>query len=750
MNTVNKNIELLAPGGDVDAIKAAIAAGADAVYCGLDKFNARNRAANINFEELQGVLRLAHKNSCEVFITLNIIIVESEIPALTGLLNKLINTSINGIIVQDLGMFYLLSKYFTGLKIHASTQLTTHNEGQIHFLSKLNASRVNLSRELAIHEIKDLTAIGHQHNILTEVFVHGSFCISFSGICYMSSVHGGNSGNRGRCSQPCRDKYQTTPEGKDYPLNLKDNSAFFDLKELVDAGVASLKIEGRIKKFDYVYTVVNAWRKQLRRFYSQNKLNDDKSELYKVFNRDFSNSFLKGDINKDMFIDDPRDHSIKHLSELKNYISNEAKEQDELEFYKEKEEIKIKVENKIKELSIAKAPLIISISGKNGTPLKVSVLTPDRSFDVLSEIKLVNVGTQPLDSDMVLKRLKVLNDTEYYIKHLELKNLQGDLYLPFKELTSIKKRLLFILNGSKELLAPIDVPVIKKQNNVKIKPTLSVLITSQKDIHLCNKTDVNIYFQLPNSFKNKCTEFTELFINNKKLIPWFTSVLIGEDYTAAIEFLRQVQPKRIVTNNTGIAYEAYKKGIPWIAGPYLNIVNSFSLLCLKENFNCSGAFISNEINKEQIRNINKPENFNLYYSIYHPIVLMTSRQCLFHQVTGCEKHKIDDTCIPECEKSSSITNMKKASFFIEKTKGNYHAVYNEANFLNTEIITDLPDVFSVFFIDLRDVNTATNMEMGKSGVIKHFENLLLGKANSSQELKQNIHPSTNSQYKKGI
>lgn len=747
---MNKKIEILAPGGDVDAIKAAIAAGADAVYCGLEKFNARNRAANISFEELQGILRLAHKNNCQVFITLNIIILESEIPALIGLLNKLINTRIDGVIVQDLGMFYLLSKYFKGLSIHASTQLTTHNGGQIHFLSRLNASRVNLSRELNIREIKYLSAIGHQHNMLTEVFVHGSYCISFSGICYMSSVHGGNSGNRGRCSQPCRDRYVTTASDKDYPLNLKDNSAFFELKELADAGVDSLKIEGRIKKFDYVFTVVNAWKKQLQRFYNQKKLLDDNSYLYKVFNRDFSNSFLKGDLHKDMFIDDPRDHSIKHLSELKNYASIEEQEQDELKLYKEKEEIKAKVENKINKLSIAKAPLIISISGENGKPLKASVVTPDTSFEVRSNINLVNVGTQPLDREIVWKRLKALNDTEYYIKHLELKNLQGDLYLPFKELTSIKKRLLFILNGSKELLAPVDVPVLKKRKSVKIKSTLSVLISSQKDIDLCNGTDAEFYFQLPNSFKDKCAEFIELFINNKKLIPWFPSVLMGEEYTAAVEFLKQVQPKRIVTNNTGIAYEAGKNGIPWIAGPYLNVVNSYSLLCLKENFNCSGAFISNEINKEQIRNINTPKDFKLYYSIYHPIVLMTSRQCLFHQVTGCEKSKIDDTCISSCEKYATITNMKNATFFIEKAKGDLHAIYNETNFLNTDIVTDLPDVFSSFFIDLRDIQTKTNIDPDKSGIIELFENLVSGVSDSASELQQIIQPSTNAQYKKGI
>jgi len=181
-NSINRKIELLAPGGDIDSIKAAILAGADAVYCGLAKFNARNRAVNIGFDDLQGILRLAHQNNCQVFLTLNIIIVDREIPFIISILNKLINTSIDGIIVQDLGLFYLLSKYFKSLKIHASTQLTTHNEGQIKFLSKLKATRVNLSRELNIQEIRALTSVAHQKNILTEVFVHGSYCISFSGI----------------------------------------------------------------------------------------------------------------------------------------------------------------------------------------------------------------------------------------------------------------------------------------------------------------------------------------------------------------------------------------------------------------------------------------------------------------------------------------------------------------------------------------------------------------------------------------
>ncbi|MCK5721306.1 MAG: U32 family peptidase, partial [Gammaproteobacteria bacterium] len=268
--------------------------------------------------------------------------------------------------------------------------------------------------------------------------------------------------------------------------------------------------------------------------------------------------------------------------------------------------------------------------------------------------------------------------------------------------------------------------------------------------HLCDETSADIYFQLPNHFKNKLSEFVELFANNKRLIPWFPAVLIGENYRAAIELLEQVQPERIVTNNTGIAYAAYEKEISWVAGPYINLVNSFSLLCLKEKFNCDGAFISNEISQSQIKKITKPDNFKLTYSISHPIVLMTTIACMFHQVSGCKKNIVDDKCIQRCEKSSSITNLKDVSYFIDKEKGGYHTVYNEANFLNTDIVNDIPDIFSSFFIDLRDIKTNTQTDISKVKIIKLFEEHLNGGSDSITELKQNIYPSTSSQYRKGI
>ncbi len=756
---MKNKIELLAPGGDIDAIKAAIIAGADAVYCGLDRFNARNRAENITLGDLAGIIRLAHQHDCEVFLTLNVIIVENELPALIALLNRVVNTRIDGIIVQDLGVCYLLAKYYPSLSIHASTQLTTHNAGQIKFLHKLSATRVNLSRELNLDEIAALSTVAHAHNMLTEVFVHGSNCIAFSGLCYMSSVHEGKSGNRGQCSQPCRDQYQTTAEGYDFPLNMKDNSAFSDLGGLYEAGVDSLKIEGRIKKYHYVHTVVDSWRKQLQHFYQRNRVAEGEGALRKVFNRDFSNAFLKGEISRNMYIDNPRDNTAIYRAQMSGQTIEVALPTAKREVFEQKAEIVNDVEQQINQLSIEQAPLILSVSGQAGTPLTLSVKTPDLSFQIHSQRMLVKASSeveckkgaaQPIDSALLLERFKAINESEYFINEIVLDDLDSDLILPFKDFVALKKQILYRLNGSKEYAAPVVLPRNKQQREKINSPELSLLISSPDDVHLCTDTSATVFYQLPNSYKKGDTKYEALFTDNEALIPWFPSVLIGDDYLAAVALLDKVKPKQIVTDNTGIAYEAYHRGIDWIAGPQLNLVNSYSLLCLKEVFNCRGAFISNEISRGQMCKIARPDNFKIYYSIYHPIILMTSRACFFYQVTGCKKNIVDGACIQRCEKSSSITSMNDVTMLIKKRRGDYHTIYNETNYLNTEVVSEVKNLVTNYFIDLRDVKTDTQVDVAKAELTQLFQRTISGEAEAANALEQVILPTTHRQYAKGI
>lgn len=777
---MRSEIELLAPGGDVDAIKAAIVAGADAVYCGLDTFNARNRASNVSFDELVGVIRLAHQYRCKIFLTLNIVILEREFKSLAVLLSKLANTTLDGVIVQDIGMFNLIKKHFPSLDIHASTQLTTHNVGQIPFLKKLGASRVNLSRELSLREITALTEVAKENETLVEVFVHGSLCVAFSGLCYSTSASVGNSGNRGRCSQACREEYETTPSGNNFPLNIKDNSAFFDLPALIEAGVHSFKIEGRIKGANYVHTVVDSFRKQIDGFVNTGELTQDGERLYQVFNRDFSNAFLRGDLNQSMFIDNPRDNSTKHTIEKSNAISVVQIHQVEQELHQQNKEIKATVFDKIKCLSIDKLPLSLKFSGALNEPLVIVATTnnshisvnitentveniaksitenENQEFTVQSTSLLVKSDQSSIDTSVIEKRFKSFNNSSYNLTKMDTDNLAEGLTIPFKELTALKKQLALLLNDNKALLSEVKLPPLEhhpkqvSNNENESSPKLSILICDEADMALADSANADIYFKLPDAYKRDCTKYIGFFKENPNLIPWFPSVLIGKDYDVALNILQQVKPKLIVTNNTGIAYEAYRLGVKWIAGPFLNTTNSYALMALKEDFDCSGAFISNEINKLQMRNIARPENFKLFYSIYHPILLMTSRQCFFQQSVGCEKPRIDNGCMLSCDKSTSITNLKGDTFAIDKQKAGYPNIYNQDQFLNMEIINDLSELFDGFMIDLTNIGAGDKASPDKTELINQFEQLLTGQNDTMETINNLVPESTVSQYHTGL
>lgn len=775
---MNSKIELLAPGGDVDAIKAAIIAGADAVYCGLDTFNARNRASNISYDELIGIIRLAHEYECQIFLTLNIVILEREFKSLAKLLSKLANTTLDGVILQDMGLFYVIKKHFPTLDIHASTQLTTHNIGQIPFLKKLGASRVNLSRELNLREITAMAVVGRENNILTEVFVHGSLCVAFSGLCYSTSASVGNSGNRGRCSQACREEYETTATGNNFPLNIKDNSAFFDLPALIDAGVNSFKIEGRIKGASYVHTVVDSFRKQIDGFVETGELTQDGERLYKVFNRDFSNAFIRGDLNQSMFIENPRDNSKNHAIDANKAISVVQIHEVEQNLNKEKDEITANVFDKIKHLSIDKISLTLAFSGEAGQPLTVTVTTQEsapslvsiaalattdkqNSFVVHSTLLLTKSEHAGIDKATIEKRFKSLNNAEFNLITLTVEAIAENVSIPFKALTALKNEVAYLLNNKVAILPEVTLP--KLENYEKLPPNdltkranLSLLICDEADVYLTDVTDADIYFKLPDAYKRGCTKYVGFLQENLRLIPWFPPVLIGKDYDVALNILEQVKPKLIVTNNTGIACRAYELGIKWIAGPFLNTTNTYSLLAMQEAFECSGAFISNEINKQQIKTIARPKNFTMHYSIYHPILLMASRQCFFQQSVGCEKPRIDNGCMLSCDKSTSITNLKGDSFAIDKQKAGYPSIYNQDQFMNMEIIDDLANVFDDFMIDLTNIGAGDKASPDKALLIRQFEQLLsvadesYDVSNVKNALNTMVPESTNIQYHNGL
>jgi len=742
-------IELLAPGGDLDSIRAAIAAGTNAIYCGLDRFNARNRANNLSLSDLRCVIQMAHQHQCQVFLTLNIVIVENELIALVDLLNKIVNTHVDAVIVQDLGLLYLLKKFFPQLKAHASTQLTTHNGGQVKFLAHLDVTRVNLSRELSLKEISEVSVISKSHKVEIEVFVHGSQCLSFSGLCYISSVQNGSSGNRGRCGQPCRDAYEITAQGKTYPLNLKDNSAYFDLPQLIASGVDSLKIEGRIKKYPYVYKVVTAWRNQIDRFFLNQTLITSKTELYSVFNRDLSNSFLLGDLSKQTFIDSPRDYSALYLATQHDSQAQQTLENAKQELFELKAILNDTVEQKISSVHIGLRPVVITVKGAFNEPLSVLVETEELRFTVTSSVLLKKTRVDVLDDEALLKRFKVINETDCFIKSIHTQGLEKDLYLPFQQVNALRDEILHGLMGKRMVPPVVLKPIVVAENQV-VLPRLSIIIDALDDAYLSDDTDVRVFLSLPNCLVGRQEELLAVFSSFPRLIPYFPAVLIGEDYTQAVAFLNQLHPSLILTDNTGIAYEAYERGIAWLAGIHLNLTNSYALKCLKDYFLCRGAYVSNELKKMQLKVLKAPDDFELIYSVYHPQKVMTSRACLFFQTSGCSKSKMDDSCLSTCAKETTITNAKSDVLYITKKKGQYNAIYHSSNFLNLAIVTELPNKFSSLSVDLSSIRTQTKPINNKKHVIGLFKDCIDDHSQAAIELQQLLSPSSHAQYKRGL
>ena len=253
---VNNKAELLVPAGSVDSFRAAIRGGAHAVYLGLQQFNARARANNFTEEQLPAIMQEARNHGAKVYITLNTVIKNDEIPRLLDFLAYLEHLRVDAIIVQDWGVFALARQFFPRLTVHASTQMGTHNSAGVGFAAALGIKRVVLARELTGSELE---TIARQSSCELEVFIHGALCYSFSGQCFFSSYIGGRGANRGMCSQPCRMVYKDENQQK-YLFNLKDNQQLDQLEKLNEWGIHSFKIEGRMKSADYVFRVASAYR----------------------------------------------------------------------------------------------------------------------------------------------------------------------------------------------------------------------------------------------------------------------------------------------------------------------------------------------------------------------------------------------------------------------------------------------------------------------------------------------------------
>ena len=305
---MTKKIELLAPAGNAECLRAAVNAGADAVYLGLGEFNARRNADNFTIDDLRESCEYAHLRGVRVYVTLNIEILPSELQNALDFARDAYYAGADAFIVQDIGLAQNLAQYVPGARLHISTQMNTHSAAGIEFAARLGAKRVTLARELSVAEIAELAEIADSFGMEIETFAHGAICISYSGQCLMSSMIGGRSANRGLCAQACRLPYElhradvegALPAEGEHLLSPRDLCSINLLPQLVDAGVSSFKIEGRMKSADYVYAVTSVYRSVLDRVLSGADTDavkatvDEENRLAEAFSRGFTTAYMTG------------------------------------------------------------------------------------------------------------------------------------------------------------------------------------------------------------------------------------------------------------------------------------------------------------------------------------------------------------------------------------------------------------------------------------------------------------------------
>ena len=528
-----KKIELLAPAGNMDSLVSAISAGADAVYLSGKKYGARANATNFSDDELVEAINYSHLYDVKVYVTVNILIYESEMDDFIKYIEFLYRSGVDAVIIQDLGAMDLIRQKFPKLEIHASTQMNIHSLESVKLLERLGIKRAVLSRELSINDIE---YIKKNSDIELEIFIQGALCVSFSGCCLMSSLIGGRSGNRGSCAQCCRMKYDLVKDNKvvdnGYLLSTKDLCTVYDIDKLIDIGVSSLKIEGRMKRPEYVYVAVRLYRKAINSYITTGKIDINDTDIYelkKIFNREFTKGFLFNESNEN-FINKLRpNHGGVEIGKVVSIndncfylkLSDNLNVQDGIRiinddigftvtemFINDKKVSSacsgdiVKIKKKINSLGIVvkttdflqlkdigskikiskRLPLNINIVGRIGSPLSIEVNYKDYSVKGYSEYIIEKSIKSTTTREEIIKRISRLNDTVYSVGSINI-NIDNNIFIPGGIINRLKRDVIDKLNLKRLKICDIvvgDYGVNLKNYNVVNKK--SVLIDSTSNI----------------------------------------------------------------------------------------------------------------------------------------------------------------------------------------------------------------------------------------------------------------------------
>lgn len=580
-----KNIEILAPAGSMESLVAAVRCGANAVYLGTKGINARRGATNFTFEELKQAVQYCHARGVKVYLALNILVADSELELAYKTVQASLSLGVDAFIVQDLGLAKIIRTHFPTAKLHASTQCSVNSPEGFKALEEMGFVRAVIPREMSLEEIKE---IRKATDMELELFVHGALCMCVSGQCYMSAMLGSKSGNRGLCKQPCRLGFSADASGS-CDLSLKDLSLIRHINEIADNGIVSLKIEGRMKRPEYVASAVTSCKKAISGEYSS----ADEGTLRSVFSRTgFTDGYFAGK-KENMFGTRQKEDVVAAKDVLK-----------ELSHLYDNENPLVPIDLEFVCKAGCRAVLTASALGKTAT---ATGEVPEKAIN------------KAMTEDSVKARLAKFGNTQFYLNNIKI-DLDDGLILPASVINAMRRE------------------VAEKLNQTEVEPFVQMPYKAKRIIQKDCTAYLTARFLHPEAIPDRhpfkrifipVWSSDEDFVDNRAGVE-IPRGLFGmeQELTKRLEHLRKIGVKKALCSNLGAYTLAEKLGFDVYGDFGLNIFNSESAVLF------NSPIISFEATLEQANKINADDTGIIGYG-YLP--LMLTRNCPIKNHLGCAK-----------------------------------------------------------------------------------------------------------------
>ena len=683
--------ELLSPAGSIESVYAAVNNGCDAIYIGGKYFSARQYANNFSIEELEKACDYCHLRGVKVYVTVNTLYKQREILSFLNYIKQLYEMGVDALIIQDIGAAEVIKKYFKNMPLHASTQLTTNNLKDVNFLYQQGFSKIVLSRELSLQEVK---YIAENTEADIEVFVHGALCVCYSGQCIMSSILGGRSGNRGRCAQTCRlpytlyKQYDKIKEG--HLLSPKDIQTITILPQLIESGVSSLKIEGRMKNPEYVAGVTQIYRKYLDLYANSPEDyevdNKDIKILTQLFNRGgFTEGYYNTNAGSDMMsIERPKTWGLKtgfvdSYNEKVGRVTIRTREPlvagDGIEIWTQKEPhigsnisraskagefISLKIEGNISKNDVVykthdkaledtlkktwekdtrKLPIYGKLKAKKGLPLCYQIWD-NKGNVIYKEGDIVEVAQkQALSIEKLKQQAMKTGATPFYIECLEIE-ADDDIYISISSINEIRRAATdalqsAILKKSKRKALEFQKEKRKQMPIIKTKK-LNVLVNTieQFDIVSNDRRVHIIYCELTEDFKKNYNKYIEkCHKNNIKLyaaLPRIERKQSEQLYAETIQLLKQSNIDGFLVRSSGQFFDIANTDKKITIDYTMNVLNGESIDFWQQK-GADTVCLSLENNLQEI---NAMANKQCEMVVYGYLPLMVTQQCPIGNYTG--------------------------------------------------------------------------------------------------------------------